>query len=115
MTGEFKISVLASGSKGNATIITAGGKNFLIDAGISCRQLTQRIKETGMQPEDLDGVLLTHEHRDHISGLPVFSRKYHLPVFANEPTWRSLAVFRSAAKWNAAAAGCCQSAWKRKG
>ena len=84
MTGEFKISVLASGSKGNATIITAGGKNFLIDAGISCRQLTQRIKETGMQPEDLDGVLLTHEHRDHISGLPVFSRKYHLPVFANE-------------------------------
>ena len=44
MTGEFKISVLASGSKGNATIITAGGKNFLIDAGISCRQLTQRIK-----------------------------------------------------------------------
>ena len=77
MTGEFKISVLASGSKGNATIITAGGKNFLIDAGISCRQLTQRIKETGMQPEDLDGVLLTHEHRDHISGLPVFSRKYH--------------------------------------
>lgn len=90
MTGEFKISVLASGSKGNATIITAGGKNFLIDAGISCRQLTQRIKETGMQPEDLDGVLLTHEHRDHISGLPVFSRKYHLPVFANEPTWRSL-------------------------
>ena len=98
MTGEFKISVLASGSKGNATIITAGGKNFLIDAGISCRQLTQRIKETGMQPEDLDGVLLTHEHRDHISGLPVFSRKY-----------------RSAAKWSAAAAVCCQNAWKRKG
>ena len=107
MTGEFKISVLASGSKGNATIITAGGKNFLIDAGISCRQLTQRIKETGMQPEDLDGVLLTHEHRDHISGLPVFSRKYHLPVFANE--------CRSAVKWNAAAAVCCQNAWKRKG
>ena len=111
VTGEFKISVLASGSKGNATIITAGGKNFLIDAGISCRQLTQRIKEIGMQPEDLDGVLLTHEHRDHISGLPVFSRKYHLPVFANEPTWRSL----PAAKWNAAAAVCCQNAWKRKG
>lgn len=90
MTGEFKISVLASGSKGNATIITAGGKNFLIDAGISCRQLTQRIHEIGMEPEDLEGVLLTHEHRDHIGGLPVFSRKYHLPVFANEATWRSL-------------------------
>lgn len=90
MTGEFKISVLASGSKGNASIITAGGKNFLIDAGISCRQLTQRMKDIGMQPEDLEGVLLTHEHRDHIGGLPVFCRKYHLPVFANEATWRGL-------------------------
>ena len=90
MTGEFKISVLASGSKGNATIITAGGKNFLIDAGISCRQLTQRIKETGNAAGGFGRRALTHEHRDHISGLPVFSRKYHLPVFANEPTWRSL-------------------------
>lgn len=90
MTGEFKISVLASGSKGNATVITAGGKNFLIDVGISCRQLTQRLKEAGLVPEDLDGVLLTHEHRDHTAGLPVFCRKYRLPVFANEATWRYL-------------------------
>lgn len=88
MTGEFKISVLASGSKGNATVISADGKNFLIDAGISCRQLVQRLREAGYQPEDLDGVLLTHEHRDHVSGLPVLNRKYHLPVFANEATWR---------------------------
>lgn len=88
MTGEFKISVLASGSKGNATVISAGGKNILIDAGISCRQLVQRLREAGLQPEDLDAVLLTHEHRDHVNGLPVFSRNYHLPVFANEATWR---------------------------
>lgn len=88
MTGEFKISVLASGSKGNATVISAGGKNILIDAGISCRQLVQRLRDVGLQPEDLDAVLLTHEHRDHVSGLPVFSRSYHLPVFANEATWR---------------------------
>lgn len=88
MTGEFKISVLASGSKGNATVISAGGKNILIDAGISCRQLVQRLRDVGLQPEDLDAVLLTHEHRDHVNGLPVFSRNYHLPVFANEATWR---------------------------
>ncbi len=88
MTGEFKISVLASGSKGNATVISVDGKNFLIDAGISCRQLVQRLREAGYQPEDLDGVLLTHEHRDHVSGLSVLNRKYHLPVFANEATWR---------------------------
>ncbi len=90
MTGEFKVSVLASGSKGNAAVISAGGKSFLIDAGISCRQLTQRLKEINMVPEDLEGILLTHEHRDHISGLPLLSRKYHLPVFANEATWRYL-------------------------
>ena len=90
MTGEFKISVLASGSKGNATVITAGGKSFLIDAGISCRQLTQRLKEAGLAPENLEGVLLTHEHRDHVNGLPVLSRKWHLPVFANEATWRNM-------------------------
>lgn len=90
MTGEFKISVLASGSKGNAAVITAGGTSFLIDAGISCRSLTQRLNAIGMQPEDLEGILLTHEHRDHISGLPLVSRKYRLPVFANEATWRYL-------------------------
>ena len=113
MTGEFKISVLASGSKGNATIITAGGKNFLIDAGISCRQLTQRIKETGMQPEDLDGVLLTHEHPATISAACRYSAVN--TTCRCLPTSQPGAVCRSAAKWNAAAAVCCQSAWKQKG
>lgn len=90
MSGEFSVTVLASGSKGNAVVIRAGEQAFLVDVGISCRQLTERLGKVGMKPEDLSGVLLTHEHNDHVKGLPVFCRKYHLPVFANERTWQSL-------------------------
>ena len=77
----------------------------MIDAGISCRQLTQRIKETGMQPEDLDGVLLTHEHRD-ISAACRYSAVN--TTCRCLPTNQPGAVFRSAAKWNAAAAVFCK-------
>lgn len=89
MSSPFKVAVLASGSKGNATIISAGDQTFLIDAGISCKQIVQRMDKAGFKPEDLCGVLLTHEHIDHVAGLPVFNRKYKLPIFANEATWRN--------------------------
>ena len=69
-------------------MIRAGEQAFLVDVGISCRQLTERLHQAGMKPEDLTGVLLTHEHNDHVKGLPVFCRKYRLPVFANERTWQ---------------------------
>ena len=88
MSSEFEITILASGSKGNAAVIRAGEQAFLVDVGISCRQLTERLHQAGMKPEDLTGVLLTHEHNDHVKGLPVFCRKYRLPVFANERTWQ---------------------------
>ena len=88
MSSEFEITILASGSKGNAAVIRAGEQAFLVDVGISCRQLTERLHQAGMKPEDLTGVLLTHEHNDHVKGLPVFCRKYRLPVFANESTWQ---------------------------
>ena len=88
MSSEFEITILASGSKGNAAVIRAGEQAFLVDVGISCRQLTERLHQAGMKPEDLTGVLLTHEHHDHVKGLPVFCRKYRLPVFANERTWQ---------------------------
>lgn len=73
MSSEFEITILASGSKGNAAVIRAGEQAFLVDVGISCRQLTERLHQAGMKPEDLTGVLLTHEHNDHVKGLPVFA------------------------------------------
>ena len=71
---NFEVDVLASGSKGNSTLIRAGQTAILIDAGISCRRIVQGLKRCGLEPEDLSGVFLTHEHRDHIAGLDVFAR-----------------------------------------
>lgn len=90
MSKEFEVTVLASGSKGNATVIKAGDTAFLVDAGISCRRITSGLKECGLEPNDLSGVLITHEHRDHVGGLPVFSKKYKLPIFANGKTWQAM-------------------------
>ena len=92
---DFEVDVLASGSKGNSTLIRAGQTAILIDAGISCRRIVQGLKDCGLEPEDLSGVFLTHEHRDHIAGLDVFARHYStVPIFANERTWAQLPVRR---------------------
>ncbi|MBR5487751.1 MAG: MBL fold metallo-hydrolase, partial [Phascolarctobacterium sp.] len=64
----FKVTMLASGSKGNSALISTGKQNFLVDMGISCKMLTSRLKEVGFSVEDLDGIFLTHEHTDHVKG-----------------------------------------------
>lgn len=86
----MQIHVLASGSTGNATFIKIGGANILIDAGISARRIKQGLAAVGTAVEDLDGILITHEHRDHIVGLPTLTRKYRLPVFARPEAWKAL-------------------------
>lgn len=82
----MRFSVLASGSKENATYVEHGGLRLLIDAGPSCRKLTQRLTALGVDPGDLDGIFITHEHTDHIGGMAAFCRKYTVPVYANEGT-----------------------------
>lgn len=86
----FNVIMLASGSKGNASLISCSGGNFLVDVGISCRMLTSRLKNTGCLPEDIDGVFITHEHTDHIKGLAGFLKKYQVPVYSSEKTWRAI-------------------------
>lgn len=86
----FKVAVLASGSKGNATLISTGKQNFLVDMGISCRMLTNRLKELGVGVEALDAVFLTHEHIDHVRGLDTFTKKYSVPIYTSELTWRAI-------------------------
>ena len=78
--------MLGSGSAGNSALISTGHCNILVDGGLSARQLTLRLEQCGVTPEQLDGVLLTHEHGDHICGLEVLCRKFRVPIYANTLT-----------------------------
>ena len=84
-----RFTVLASGSKGNSTIVTGGRTRILVDAGLSCRELFRRMKLAGEDPETLDAVIITHEHTDHVSGLAVTARKLGIPVYFTEGTHRA--------------------------
>ncbi len=84
----FKYSVLASGSSGNSFYIETPQKRILVDAGLTGKKITSLLDEIDRKPEDLDAILITHEHSDHIKGVGVLARKYHLDVYANETTWQ---------------------------
>jgi phosphoribosyl 1,2-cyclic phosphodiesterase len=83
------MTVLASGSKGNATVIAAGSTRILVDAGLSCRELMRRMAAVGEEPAALSAILITHEHLDHVAGLAVLARKLKIPVFFTEQTHRA--------------------------
>ena len=82
--------MLGSGSGGNSALVATDHCKILVDGGLSARQLVLRLAERGVAPEQLDGVLLTHEHTDHICGLEVLSRKFDVPVFCNRLTAEAL-------------------------
>lgn len=78
---------LTSGSSGNATFISDGNSKILIDCGMSGSRLRSSLSEIDVDIADLDAVLITHEHSDHIKGLGVVARKYHIPVYATFKTF----------------------------
>jgi phosphoribosyl 1,2-cyclic phosphodiesterase len=84
----MRMTVLASGSKGNSTVIASANTRLLIDAGLSCRELLKRMKLAGEDPAALDAILITHEHQDHIAGLATLARRLRIPVYLTEPTHR---------------------------
>ena len=86
----FQVAVLASGSKGNATVMRCEAGMVLVDAGISCRRIVQGMQKLGLRPENLDGVFITHEHIDHVKGLETFTKKYPVPIYASAGTWRGI-------------------------
>ena len=81
---------IASGSSGNCIYIGSESTHILVDAGISNKRIQQGLKEIGLKGEDLSGILITHEHSDHIRGLGVLARKYGLPIYATPGTIREL-------------------------
>src|SRR5947207_12334835 len=78
--------MLGSGSAGNSALVATDHCKILIDGGLSARQIVLRLEQCGVVAEQLDGVLLTHEHGDHVCGLEVLCRKFDLPIYANAQT-----------------------------
>ncbi len=82
--------MLGSGSAGNSALVATPHCRLLIDGGLSARQLVTRLEQCGVRPEQLDGVLLTHEHGDHVCGLEVLCRKFAIPIYCNAQTAEAL-------------------------
>lgn len=78
--------MLGSGSAGNCALVATDHCRLLIDGGLSARQIVTRLALCGVAPEQLDGVVLTHEHGDHVCGLEVLGRKFQIPIFCNSLT-----------------------------
>lgn len=89
-TMEYRFVPLFSGSSGNALYVEMGGTRVLVDAGVSGSRIMSEMQKAGLCCEGLDAVLITHEHSDHISGVGVLSRRFHLPVYATEGTWAAM-------------------------
>lgn len=82
----MKVSVLASGSKGNCTYIEGDSGAVLIDAGLSAKEILKRLDDSGGKRDLVNGILLTHEHSDHMKGVDVLARKLDIPVYATHGT-----------------------------
>lgn len=86
----MRFSVLASGSSGNCTYIETDKQRVLVDAGLSGKKITELIAQIDRRLEDIDALFITHEHKDHIHGAGVLSRKYNIPIYANHQTWLAM-------------------------
>ena len=87
---SLKACVLSSGSKGNVTFISSSSTNLLVDIGTSCLYVEKKLKELNLYPNQIDGILITHIHVDHISGLAVFLKKYNPTVYLTEKMYNEL-------------------------
>lgn len=86
----FKFCSLYSGSTGNSSLIQTENTKILIDVGESAKKISEALNSINIDPTQIDGILITHEHSDHIKGLGTFSKKYNIPVYANVETWEAM-------------------------
>ena len=86
----MKVCVLSSGSKGNTTYIESDNAKILIDVGNSAKYVKEKLEDMGANPSDINAILITHTHVDHIKGLRVFAKKYNIPVYITDIMLKSL-------------------------
>ena len=86
----MRVSVLSSGSKGNTTFIETDMAKILIDIGNTSKYVKEKLEDFGVEPNELDAILITHTHIDHVKGLKVFEKKYHVPVYITKIMYQSL-------------------------
>ncbi len=89
---------LASGSSGNSTIFWTDSSVILVDAGLTALQIRRRVEDTGFDIEEIDAILISHEHTDHIRGIEILSRRYGIKIYANEGTWKGIEKSKSVKK-----------------
>ena len=96
----MKLVSIASGSSGNCIYVGNDNTHILIDAGISGKRVEQGLSEIGIKPNELSGILVTHEHADHIAGIGVLSRRYEIPIYASKGTIEGIRESKSAGQIN---------------
>ena len=94
----MELCSIASGSSGNCIYVGTQATHLLVDVGISKKRTESGLNSLGLSAQDIDGILITHEHADHVSGLGVLSRKYHIPIYATEGTIRAIQRIASLGK-----------------
>lgn len=88
----IKFQSIVSGSSGNCTLICCSNTKILIDCGISGKKVTAYLNDIGIDPCEIDRILVTHEHIDHTSGIGIMSRKFDIPILASEGTWEGMRI-----------------------
>lgn len=88
----MRLVVLGSGSGGNVLVLESGGRRLMVDAGFSCREIEKRLAKVGVDGDQFDGLILTHEHSDHTRGVKRFARRHNVPVYATAGTLEGLGL-----------------------
>jgi len=95
-----QLTILGSGSQGNASYVESGDTRLLVDVGFSGGQIRQRLASLGRVPENLTAILITHEHSDHIAGLAAIAEKAHIPIYCNRATMEEILLVNPGAQWD---------------